>query len=75
MTIPSMIRPKLVSASLAPFKPRILTCVSPTSAVSTIVTPGVKLIKSVALATPDRSICFSVKTVIAAGTSLKDSSL
>jgi hypothetical protein len=32
---------KLVSASRAPLMPRMLICVSPTSAASTMVTPGV----------------------------------
>ena len=73
--MPSMIKPKLVSASRAPFKPLMLTWVSPTSAVSTIVTPGVRLIKSAALWTPDLSSWSAVSTVIVPGTSWSDSSL
>ncbi len=51
--------------------PRMLTCVSPTLAVSTIVTFGISETKSAGLSIPARSIVSSVNAVIAIGTSCR----
>ena len=60
---------KFGSASRPVLMPRMLTCMSPASAVCTTDTPGVSAMKSSGRSMPAFLICVCVKAVIVTGTS------